>query len=109
MANPTGNHNHIQNLEHHPSFRAKKVIPYVDDGAGNAVMEATRDLIVKYVPHSSLAGISYLGKAKPGTAGSSALWQIRRIDETSGVVILFADGNIDFDNVWDNREALSYS
>ena len=56
------------------------------------------------------ASVTYLGKADPGTGAASALWQIQRIT-TSGTVttIEFADGNSDFDNVWNNRASLSYS
>lgn len=56
------------------------------------------------------ASITYLGKADPGTGAASALWQIQRIT-TSGTTttVEFADGNSDFDNVWNNRASLSYS
>lgn len=53
--------------------------------------------------------VTYIGQAKPGTATSSALWRIKKIDTTSGTVITFADGDDLFDNVWDNRASLSYS
>jgi len=55
------------------------------------------------------ATVTYIGHAKPGTATTSALWRVKKIDTTSGVVITFADGNDLFDNVWDNRASLSYS
>lgn len=52
---------------------------------------------------------TYIGKALIGTATSAASWQVQRIDATSGTVILWADGDADFDNVWDNYASLSYS
>lgn len=52
--------------------------------------------------------VTYIGTATPGTATSAASWQIKKVDETSGTVIKYADGNANFDNVWDNRESLSY-
>lgn len=55
------------------------------------------------------ATVTYVGKADPGTATSSALWQIQKIDTSSGTVITWADGDGDFDNEWDNRASLSYS
>jgi len=55
------------------------------------------------------ATITYVGKALPGTATSSALWQIQRIDTTGDLTITWADGNADFDNVWNDRGTLSYS
>jgi hypothetical protein len=54
------------------------------------------------------ATIAYLGKAAPGSATSSAVWQIKRFDFTSGVVGRFAGGTADFDKIWDNRTSLSY-
>lgn len=55
------------------------------------------------------ATITYVGKALPGTTTSSALWQIQRIDTTGDLTIKWADGNADFDNVWDDRVSLTYS
>ena len=51
---------------------------------------------------------TYLGRAVPGTLTSTALWQIKRITDASGDVT-WADGNSDYDNVWDNIASLSYS
>ena len=51
----------------------------------------------------------YIGKATIGSDTADAVWQVRRIDETSGLVILWADGNDNYDNVWDNYSSLSYS
>jgi len=53
--------------------------------------------------------VTYIGKATPGTATSVSLWQIQKIDTTTGTVITWADGNGDFDNIWANRASLSYS
>lgn len=106
---PTGNSNHIDNLEHHSGLRAKKVIPFVDDGQGNAVMQVTGDLSVRYVQDSVTATTYYIGKSTPGTATSAAAWQILKLDEASGTVITWADGDTEFNNVWDDRQSLSYS
>lgn len=53
--------------------------------------------------------ITYVGVAVPTSTTSTAVWKIMRIDTTSGVTILFADGNGNYDNIWDNRSSLSYS
>lgn len=53
--------------------------------------------------------ITYVGQAVPGTATSSASWSIKRIDTTSGTVILWANGTAAFTQIWDNRAALPYS
>jgi len=56
------------------------------------------------------ASLTYVGKADPGSLDSGALWQIKKIevigDET---IITWADGNTNFDNIWDNRASLIYS
>ena len=53
---------------------------------------------------------TYYGYALPGTATSTAGWRIKRKDTASTVAsFLYADGNDEVDNVWDNRSSLSYS
>lgn len=54
---------------------------------------------------------TYYGEAAIGSATSSAVWRIRKMTETSGPTYTdtWADGNDNFDNVWDNRASLSYS
>lgn len=55
--------------------------------------------------------ITYRGDALPGTATSGALWRVQRMTEQSDedIDIIFADGDDNFDNIWDNRLSLSYS
>ena len=55
------------------------------------------------------ATISYVGSAPPGSLTSAAVWSIKRLDSTSGLVVLWADGNSEADNIWNNRASLSYS
>jgi hypothetical protein len=57
----------------------------------------------------TVGDLTYIGNAVIGSATSGALWQIKRLDASSGLVKLWADGNDNFDNVWDNRTLLSYS
>jgi hypothetical protein len=52
---------------------------------------------------------SYIAKAAIGTAQSANEWQVYRVDESTGTIILWADGNADFDNVATDLTALSYS
>lgn len=52
---------------------------------------------------------TYIGVADPGSSEGSAVWQVKRMDETSGLIILFADGDDSFDNIWSNYASLSYS
>jgi len=48
----------------------------------------------------------YIGEALPGSSESSSVWRIKQITPTG---VLFADGNTNFDNRWDQRASLSYS
>lgn len=50
----------------------------------------------------------YLGEAAIGSDTSSAVWRVKRIDYTSGVVIIWA-GTGAFDQVWDSHESLTYT
>ncbi len=58
---------------------------------------------------TTTTNVTYVGKAAIGSAVASAVWQVQKIDETSGMVITWADGNASFDNVWNNRASLTYS
>jgi len=53
----------------------------------------------------------YRGEAVPGAATNTATWRIRRVTlgVDNDVTEEWADGNANFDNVWDNRLLLSYS
>jgi hypothetical protein len=52
----------------------------------------------------------YLGDTKSGVTTDQPLWRIRRVLVTNSVTQFdFADGNDQFDNVWDDRASLSYS
>lgn len=60
----------------------------------------------------STTGVTYIGKAAIGSSASSAVWQIKKIDETGtpiDMVITWADGNANFDNIWSNRLSLTYA
>ena len=54
----------------------------------------------------------YRGWANPGTVSSQPLWRIRRtrfIGADSDVIHDWADGNGNFDNIWDDRASKPYS
>jgi len=60
------------------------------------------------------ATVFYFGWAIPGsdtTAGKAdARWKIKKIDSTSNPTkTVWADGDTEYDNIWDNRASLSYS
>ncbi|RLG43311.1 MAG: hypothetical protein DRN81_06805 [Thermoproteota archaeon] len=70
---------------------------------------ATTNEALEFATDSGDSNVLYLGTASVGTATSAASWKIQKIDTTSGVSITWADGNATADNIWDNRESLSYS
>ena len=56
------------------------------------------------------AAVQYIGDAAWGRSTSSAHWRIQRLTYTGGTFVLeTADGNDEFDNIWDDRASLSYS
>ena len=50
----------------------------------------------------------YTGSADPGSATSAAVWRISRYDFSNGI-ILYADGDQLYDNIYDDRETITYS
>lgn len=50
---------------------------------------------------------TYTGLAKPGSATSSSVWQIKRVANASGNID-WADSDLNFNNIWDNRTSLTY-
>jgi hypothetical protein len=57
----------------------------------------------------AVAGTTYIGEALPGSLFSVAAWRIKKVVEVGAdVTITWADGNSDFDNVWDDRLSLTY-
>ena len=51
----------------------------------------------------------YQGWAIPGSLTSAAVWRIRKIVKAGNVTtITWADSNINYDNIYDNRGSLTY-
>lgn len=54
--------------------------------------------------------VTYVGEASPGDATSDSTWKIKKISISGSITsILMADGDANYDNVWDDRASLSYS
>lgn len=53
-------------------------------------------------------GVVYVGYADPGTLTSEAAWRIKKITTSNYPITTWADGNTNFDNIYDNRTSLSY-
>ena len=53
----------------------------------------------------------YRGDAEAGSSESSAVWRIRKVflhNDGENIEVVFADGDTEFDNIWDNRASLFY-
>jgi hypothetical protein len=55
------------------------------------------------------ANTAYLGLAAIDSNISQPVWQIKKLDFTTGVIMLWADGNSNFDNVWNDRATITYT
>lgn len=69
----------------------------------------TRSIAMKTAVDEASATVTYVGEAAPGSATSGALWRIKRITISgTETLVEWADGNGNFDNVWNNRASLTY-
>lgn len=62
----------------------------------SAKQEATR------LDDTTTASVTYVGKAPVGSSNAGAVWQIQKIDETTGLVITWGGTGL-YDQVWNNR------
>lgn len=86
--------------------------PYVDstgrpvnvelDGNGNIPVTFSSSTYKLILDETTTTSVTYVGKAALGSATSAAVWQIQKIDESSGLVITWG-GTGAFDQVYDNR------
>ena len=74
-------------------------------------IESGMNYATRYDQDAATPTFAYLGKAVAGTVTSAATWQIQKL--TFGldgdVTVTWADGNVQFDNIWDNRASLTYT
>lgn len=63
------------------------------------------------VEYNGDGNVLYFGRALPGSAKSSAVWQVRKFTYSGQNLtdVQWADGNTKYDNVWNDRASLSYS
>lgn len=60
---------------------------------------------------TTVGDVTYIGKAKTGTAQATARWQCKKIDSSVAgtTVITWADGDAEFNNTATDLTALTYS
>lgn len=85
---------------------AKWLLP---DGSVVSAMPVLSSGELTFLLDDSVSPVLYMGWAAPGSLESEAKWRICKADTSSGVSMKYADGNTNFDNVWENRTELSYS
>ena len=93
---------HIFNLAYDEETQSLRIMPLdefgnVDNTGLTSILDDDNDPVF------------YWGRAATGTVLSAAEWRILRIDCTDGVVLKWADGDTEFNNVWNSRAGLSYS
>lgn len=94
----------IQNSSFDATYGLSQVETMGFDGQGFRA-QVSDQLALKITTSGST---TYVAKAKPGTDQSEAKWQVKKVDKTSGIVITWADGNPNFDNVASDLTTLTY-
>jgi hypothetical protein len=63
------------------------------------------------VDESGAPAVTYVGFALPGTVDTSeAKFKIKKITAVAGITkTMWANGNRNYNNIWDNRAAIPYS
>lgn len=78
--------------------------------AGTQRVSVSIDDIVVVLDKTTTADYFYVGKAlSPATATSASSWRIIKYKSDLSETTKFADGNSNFDNIWDNRASLTYT
>lgn len=91
------------------------VIDMAEHGRAGGVSTGTPFKGVQEIPNKVVydiasSTVTYVGESRQGAATSAAQWRIFKLTQSGDTgVITFADGNDQFDNIWDNRASLSYS
>ena len=89
-------------------------VPFVCAADGSLIPSPGSALKVRLETNSTDPDICYIGKAVIGEDENSPVWQIKQlVSVTIGAVdsfdVDFADGDDLFNNVWTDRETLTYS
>lgn len=69
----------------------------------NGAIPTTSPILLSKIDTATTAGVTYIGKAAPGSSAASAVWQIKKLDtNTLALDKTWADGGA-FTQIWDNR------
>ncbi len=78
----------------------------------NEQIVITVEKFIQRIAYTSSNMPEYIGIARPGAAADATVWQIKKMayDANSNVTsVLYADGDLSFDNSWDLRATYTYS
>jgi len=79
-----------------------------DNGDGTFGIKTSDSALATRIDDTTTANVTYIGKAPIGSATSSDVWQVAKLDTSSGLIKTWAD-SAGFTQVWDNRTSLTYS
>lgn len=96
----------ILNRAFDPTYQAIVVENIESNPAGTEAYRKVTDLLAVKVTVSG--SVTYVGEAVIGSAQSAAVWRCKKIDETTGTIITWADSNSNFDNVATDLTTLTY-
>lgn len=100
----------ISTLTGSPTDGTQTHVTGTDSGTKRGIDVATFSIPYATRIDEVSASVTYVGKAALAAATSGAVWQVFKMTVSgTETIITWADGNSDFDNVWDNRAGLSYS
>ncbi len=87
----------------------KPVHPVLNPDGSIRTSSSTTNYTTRIRTDSVNTNYTYIGNAITGSSQASAVWQIKRLDTTTNLDKLWCDGDDSFNNIWDNRESLSYT
>lgn len=93
----------VELLGHDTQTNALRRIRVDNNGSIGSAAEAVR------IDDATTPSTTYIGKAAIGSSTSASVWQVARLDTSSGLIKTWADGDSEYDNVWDDRTMLNYS
>lgn len=99
---------HVSPAKTGDNIVAKRVVGYVWNGSEWERQPVADKTYAVRIDDTTTANVTYIGKADIGSATSSAVWQIAKLDSSSGLIKTWADSNDSFDNIWDNRAGLTF-
>lgn len=105
-SNTTHTSQHIDNESFNAQFSMAQTIGLDYDPSGGLRPGITKSIATKIkIDGTNL----YVGKAAIGSSLSASVWQVKKIDTSSGVLITWANGDAEFDNKMDAPETLTYA